>query len=111
MRLIENSGTNRVIDVLREATRRGCTVDIATPVWSLFAYSTLRELLDCAATTRLITSDESICASALLGSVADRSSRNRLQTRSLARQCAEWLRTKVDVRSSPSPLPQAAYCV
>jgi superfamily II DNA or RNA helicase len=111
MRLIENSGTNRVIDVLREATRRGCTVDIATPVWSLFAFSTLRELLDCAATTRLITSDESICASALLGSVADRSSRNRLQTRSLARQCAEWLRTKVDVRSSPSPLPQAAYCV
>jgi SNF2 family DNA or RNA helicase len=111
MRLIENTGTNRVIDVLREASQAGCLIDIASPAASLFAYAALRDVVDKANRSRLITSVDPNGGSALLGSVADRAARNRLQNRWLARQFAEWLRTKVDVRSSSCPLPQATYSI
>jgi len=111
MRLIENTGTNRVIDVLREASQPGCAIDIASPVASLFAFAALRDVLDKANGSRLITSADSNGGSALLGSVADRAARNRLQSRWLARQFEKWLRAKVDVRSSSCPLPQATYSI
>jgi adenine-specific DNA-methyltransferase len=55
MRLIENTGTNRVIDVLRESSQPGCSIDIASPAMALFAYAVLRDVLDKANGSRLIT--------------------------------------------------------
>lgn len=43
----------------------------------------------------------------LTGSDADRAFRNRLQQRWLAKQCADWLATNVDVRRAPGFLPQS----
>ncbi|MEX0641277.1 MAG: helicase-related protein [Pirellulales bacterium] len=49
-------------------------------------------------------------AAALLGSPADRTSRNQLQARGLARQFAEWLVTKdADIRSATGPIPQGMF--
>jgi hypothetical protein len=111
MKLIENTGTNRVVDILRQATEDGCSLGIATPTWSLFAYSAIRDVLDRAARSRLIVTADPNGSSTLLGSTGDRAARNRLQARWLARQCTEWIRTKVDVRSSPTALPQSAYFI
>lgn len=47
----------------------------------------------------------------LLGSEADRPFRNRLQTRWLARQCAEWITRKTELRGAPALLPQSTLIV
>jgi len=46
MRLVENSGTNRVIDVLREAAHPDCELDIASPTTSLFANANSANYID-----------------------------------------------------------------
>ena len=109
MKLISNTGTNRVIDVLRQAAQSGVSLDIASPVLSLFAFSELRDLLSRAAHSRLILPLDTDGDLAFLGSSSDRPARNRLQARWLARECAKWIREKTDVRPSLGPLPQSAY--
>jgi len=109
MKLISNTGTNRVIDCLRESIQTVASLDIATPFLSLFAFAELRELLNQTSHSRLILSIDTGDDLTLLGSAADRPARNRLQAHRLARVCANWIREKTEVRPSSSPLPQSAY--
>jgi hypothetical protein len=111
VRLINNTGTNRVIDVLRQAAQSGASLDIASPVLSLFAFSELRDLLTRAAQSRMILPLDTDGDLMFLGSAADRPTRNRLQARWLARECSKWIREKTDVRPSLGPLPQSAYVI
>jgi SNF2 family DNA or RNA helicase len=111
MKLINNTGTNRVIDVLRQTVQSGASLDIASPVLSLFAFSELRDLLTRAVHSRLILPLETDGDLTFLGSAADRAARNRLQTRWLARECAKWIREKTEVRASFNFLPQSAYVI
>lgn len=107
MRLIKNSGTDRVIDELRRCVSPGGSFDIATPSFSLFAYWELRELLSNLSACRLILPDGPEDALALLGRDLDRPFRNRLQAHWLAKQCAEWLQSSVDVRQITGVIPQS----
>ncbi len=111
MRLINNTGTNRVIDALRQAVQSGVSLDIASPAFSLFAFSELRGLLSHVAHSRLILPLDTDGDLAFLGSTADRPARNRLQSHWLARECAKWIQEKTEVRSSSNPLPQSAYVI
>lgn len=111
MKLIENSGSNRVIDTLREAIAPGTRLDIATPFFSLFAFSELLALLKRVEHSRVLLSPESENIASFLGSRADRPFRNRLQVHWLARKCAEWLQEKAEVRQSTNSLPQSTYIV
>jgi len=111
MKLINNTGTNRVIDVLRQSLQSGASLDIATPLLSLFAFSELRDLLNHATHSRLILPLNTDGDLTLLGSAADRPARNRLHTRWLARECAKWIHDKTELRQSSSLLPQSAYLV
>ena len=111
MKLISNTGTNRVIDALRQAVQSGATLDVASPALSLFAFSELRDLLSRAARSRLILPLDTDGDLSFLGSIADRPARNKLQAHWLARECAKWIREKAEVRSSSSPLPQSVYVV
>lgn len=111
MKLIDNTGTNRVIDVLRQVVQSGTSLDIASPALSLFAFYELRDLLSATAQSRLILPLDAANSSTLLGSSADRAARNRLQSRWLARECAKWICEKTDVRISTNHLPQATYFV
>ena len=47
----------------------------------------------------------------LLGSVADRAARNRLQSRWLAAECASWLRDNAELRSAHGPIPQGTAVI
>lgn len=107
MRLIKNSGTDRVVDELRECVSPGGTLDIATPSFSLFAYSELRELLGDLAGCRLVLSAGLIDDLGFLGGEADRRFRNRLQAHWLAKQCAAWIENGVDVRRVAGLMPQS----
>ena len=107
MRLIKNSGNDRVIDELRKNITPQSKLDIASPTFSLFAFAELRELLEAIAHCRLILPMTSGNDVGLLGSEQDRPFRNRLQNRVIARQCAEWLKKTGDLRAIPALLPQS----
>lgn len=107
MKLIRNSGNDRVVDELRQCLSPNATLDIASPAFSLFAFSELRELLGNLSGCRLVLPDDKAGDLSLLGAAPDRPFRNRLQARWLARQCAEWIEKKVEVRRVAGMIPQS----
>ncbi len=110
MKLLRNTGTERVVDLVRPWLRKGAQVDLVTPTFSLFAFGELLDDLGQLAKARLVLPPPGEDM-ALLGSPADRAARNRLQTRWLARRCATWIEQKVDLRSAQSKVPQGAIVV
>ncbi len=109
MKLIKNTGNDRVIDELQACLPAAASLAVASSSFSLFAYAELRDLLARLESCRVVLPSPEASDLHLLGSEADRSFRNRLQSRWLASQCAEWLREKVDVRMAPSLIPQSAF--
>lgn len=107
MRLIKNSGSNRVVDELRQVLVPQGSLDIASPAFSLFAFGEIREQLARLAKCRLLVPASEAGDLSLLGTSSDRAYRNRLQARWLARQCAAWLEAKAEVKNAPSEIPQA----
>ena len=106
MRLISNAGTDRVIDNLQQSLEPGASLDIATPAWSIFAFGELRERLAASANVRVAIPTQGDLQ--LLGGESDRPSRNRLQSRWLARLCRDWIATTAEVRALHGALPQTA---
>jgi len=107
MKLIRNTGTDRVIDLIKPHLGPGNQLDLITPTFSLFAFEQLRSsLFDLGRTQLVLPSDGGSLE--LLGSDGDRAARNRLQARWLANQCSKWLTEKVDIRRALGPVPQGA---
>ena len=111
MRLIKNTGSDRVIDEVRSAASPQSTLDLATPALSLFAFGEASDLLDKIARCRLVVPTEPGHELELLGGDADRPFRNRLNSRGLASRLASWLEKKVELRGAPMPLPQSFIAV
>ena len=107
MKLLKNQGTDRVIDELRACLSPGGSIDAASPSLSLFAYKELRDVLDSLSSSRLLVPAAQADAQFLLGSDADRASRNQLSNHKYARELASWLRKAAEVKATPSSLPQA----
>jgi hypothetical protein len=107
MKLIKNSGSDRVIDELRRCLTPQGTLDIASPAFSLFAFGEIQELLSKLANCRLLVPASKANDLSLVGTASDRTYRNRLQLRWLAKQCAAWLEARADVKNAPSVIPQA----
>lgn len=108
MKLVRNTGSDRVIEVIRPWLTPGRQLDIVTPVLSLFAFAEILRDVAALARCRFVLPPESSDL-AILGSDADRAARNRLQTRWLARQLSQWLENKTDVRRAHSAVPQGAF--
>jgi hypothetical protein len=111
MKLIRNSGNDRVIDRLREWLTAGSAIDFMTPTFSVHAFAETREFLDKADRCRLLLGDPKGLPETLFGGPADISYRNRLQSRWLARLAADWINRRCDVRHVPSALPQSLILV
>lgn len=107
MRILQNAGADRVTDHVRPALEEGVSLDLATPAFSLFAFDELKDALGVLGTVRLILPPDGTDLR-LHGDEADRPARNRLQTRWLARRCADWLEASVHLRRSTRLMPQAA---
>jgi hypothetical protein len=90
VKLIRNTGADRVIDLLRPQLTPGRQLDVVTPALSLFAFSEIRREMDELVGCRLLLPSAS-AELALLGTDADRAARNRLQTRWLASRLSQWL--------------------
>ena len=107
MRLVGNTGADRVIDLIRLHLKRGRRLGCVTPAFSLFAFAELLDALAGLGAVQLILppGDEALD---FLGGAGDRAARNRLQTRWLALRCAQWVSDKVELRRAPGRVPQAA---
>lgn len=97
MKLIHNTGSQRVIDLIRPHLKRGNQLGCVTPSFSLYAFAEVREALSTLERVQLIVPPDDAVLE-LLGSEGDRAARNRLQARWLANQCAKWISEKVDLR-------------
>jgi len=107
LRPTREPGADRVIDELRRSIATGGTLDVATPALSLFAFGELDDQLSILARCRFVLPSPGRGNLSLLDTDANRSYRNRLQTRWLAKQCAAWLDTHVDVRGALGTIPQS----
>lgn len=107
MKIVKNQGTDRVITELRSSFEKGGNLDVASPDLSLFGFGEMRDLLDQLSRARIIISPSLSEHQPLLGAEADRGFRNQLNAHKLAREFAEWLRARADIKVAPAPLPQA----
>lgn len=107
MKIIHNTGTDRVIDLIRPHLQPDNELDCVTPTFSLFAFSELLESLWGLEKVKLVLppTEENL---EFLGTERDRSFRNRLQNRWLALQCAKWIEEKVELRRASGGVPQGA---
>ena len=110
MKLLSNTGNERIVDLLGPGLQGGARLDLATPGFSLFAFAELASALQGLKEVRLILPPVAQDLS-LLGTPSDRVARNRLQTRWLARNCARWLTDKVEIRRAQAAVPQGAVIV
>ena len=110
MKLLRNTGAERVVDLIRPQMKPGNQLDLVTSSLSLFAFAELRGDVSKLTRTRLLLPAEGGHLG-LLGSPADRGARNRLQSQWLARQCANWLQNKVELRRARDGVPQGAIVV
>jgi hypothetical protein len=107
MKIVRNSGTERVIDLIRPWLESGNQLDMVSPSPSLFAFAEVLAGLSQLEKARLVFPSNGTNLG-LLGSDADRSARNRLQTRWLAGRCVKWIRNKAELRVANGPVPQGA---
>lgn len=107
MKIVANTGTDRVIDLIRPRLKGGKQIDVVTPNFFLFAFAEILEALSGLGKVCLLLPLEE-AELAFLGGNSDRAARNRLQTRWLARRCAEWVHTKVELRRTRGNIPQGA---
>ncbi len=108
MRLISNAGNDRVLDSIRETITADAQLDLATSNLSLFAYGEIRDLLNKSKQSRLLLPPPTFD---LMGSPAERSYRNRLQARWLARQLQDWIVKSCQIKQSHTPLPQSSIVI
>lgn len=105
MKLIRNAGTDRVVDLISPELVSGNQIDLMTASGSLFAFEALQEGASKLSAARLLVPADAADFSPL-GNAADRPARNRLQAPNLAKQFAEWIRGKAEVRCAPGAIPQ-----
>jgi hypothetical protein len=107
VKFIRNAGVDRTIDLVSPWLKTNHEIDMATSSLSLFAFAELLTELTTLSKARLILprADNDLL---LLGTENDRAARNRLQSRWLAKQFAEWIQNKVELRIVTGTVPQGA---
>lgn len=107
MRVISNTGTERLADLLRPCLGAVHKLDLATSALSLFAFENLANELEHLAGTRLLLPPHGTDLG-LLGNEVDRAARNRLQSQWLARRLRDWIAGRVECRTARGAIPQGA---
>ncbi len=110
MRLVSNAGNDRVFDLITIHLVSGSQLDCVTPSLSLFAFDELRQVLKVVDGAKLIlpSSDHDLH---FLGHTGDRSFRNRLNSRWLALQLADWVEANVEVKRALGEVPQSTLVI
>ena len=107
MRIVSNTGKDRVVDLIHPWLLPGCRIDLTSRTLSLHAFGSLIKLLNTVANARLILPPTGSRLD-LGGSDSDRAARNQLRGRWLAQSCADWIENTVEVRRADQEVPQGA---
>ncbi|MEW6219099.1 MAG: helicase-related protein [Thermodesulfobacteriota bacterium] len=110
MKLVRNTGSDRVADIIRPQLQQGRRIDAVTPALSIFACGELFAGLRRAPTCRLVLPAD-LDGHTLLGSSADRPIRNRMQSRWLAARLHTWISNCAEVCVARSGVPQGALVI
>ncbi|MFH1574079.1 MAG: helicase-related protein [Acidobacteriota bacterium] len=108
MRFVCNTGTDRVIDLVRQGLTQGHQLDVVTPIISLFAFAEVMREAAKLSRCRIIVPPAN-AELGILGSAADRPARNRLQARWLANRMVQWIHDKAEVRRAMGQVPQGSF--
>lgn len=111
--LLDNKSQGKVGETLVEALKPNARLSVLSALFSIYGFSALRDALEDTASARLLladTPDDSVAGQAtrlpgLAGSAADRRFRNGLDVAKVARECADWLNARADVRAIRTPAP------
>lgn len=114
MKFVRNAGTDRVLELVRPWLKSDHQLDMVSQSLSLFAFAEVLAELPRIAQARLVVPPMPASASkrneqeqlGLLGTPADRTSRNKLLAPWLARKLAAWLESKAEIRHAHGPIPQ-----
>lgn len=107
MKLITNSGTERVLDELRTWRTEKTPINIMSPCFSVHAFDEVAEQFEKAADFRLILGNDQIVAQGLFGGPNETAMRAKLKGRWLARRASAWLKKSAKVRQVNSAPPQS----
>jgi hypothetical protein len=110
VKILRNTGAERVIDLIRPWLSSGYQLDVITPSLSLLAFAEILEAAFKLEKVRLLLPPEGVDLG-FLGTEADRAARNRLQARWLASRCAAWIEVKAELRRANGAVPQGAVVV
>ena len=107
MRLVRNTGSDRVAEIIRPHLVDGLSIDAVSPALSVFAWGELIARLRRAPSCRVVL-PVGLDGHALLGAPSDRAARNGLHSRWLAARLHAWLKQGVSVRIAGGGVPQGA---
>ena len=107
MRIVSNTGTDRVVDLIYPLLKPGCQIDLTSSTLSLHAFDSFSGLLKTVERARLILPPTDAKLD-LGGSASDRAARNQLRGRWLAQSCADWIERTAEVRRAAQEVPQGA---
>src|SRR5690606_2456979 len=100
-----NTGSDRVVDIVRPHLGDGTSIDVVSPALSLFGFGELGGSLNRGPACRLVL-PAGLDGHALIGTANERAARNQLQTRWLAARLLRWLNDNVTIRLAGGSVPQ-----
>ena len=119
--LLDNKSQGKVGDVLAEQIQPDAQLSVLSRLFSVYAFSALRKQLEAARDLRLLVCSGQVPPApgpegdfhleGLAGGKPDRRFRNSLNLTVLARECAQWLQEKADVRAVSLPVLQNLFHV
>jgi hypothetical protein len=107
MKLITNSGTERVLDELRTWQTDKTPINIMSPCFSVHAFDEVADQFEKAADFRLILGNDEIVAQGLFGGPNETAMRAKLKGRWLAKRASAWLKKSAKVGQVNSAPPQS----
>ena len=109
--LLDNKNHGKVIDELRLHLNEDARLSILTGAFSVFGFSALKSELGKIADLRMLLSDEgSVAISKVAGGTGEIDLKNNLDLQRVSKECADWVRKRVDVRSlSGAPIAQNIF--
>lgn len=108
MRVLSSSEGDTLTSFLKSFAQGGQRFDVAVPALSVFAVAVIDGLTKAGQVRLLLPADGDLT---LLGDTADRIGRSKLHHRRLTHEVSRWLRTVVQLRRSPKPVPQGLIII
>lgn len=119
--LLDNKGQGKVGDALAKSIVKDARLSMLSSLFSIYGYDALRKELGRVDAVRLLLPatfnavppgpNEVFRVNGLAGCEVDRQLRNSLDVAKIARECADWLNRKAEIRAVTTPVPQNLFHV